>query len=103
MSSVDPTMDILLSWAKEISSVSQLPGTLKDNPIRQANLAHYVDTFLGEVRTKFGNGFFPMSTDDNQKDYFLRHLTQQPNISNILGNEVNKSDRITIALKLWVR
>lgn len=100
MSSGDPTMDILLSWTLEISSVNKLPGTLKDKPIIQANLAHYVDIFLGEVRTKFGNSF-PISTDKNQKDYFLQQLTQQSNISNVLGGDINESDKNTITLKLW--
>jgi hypothetical protein len=102
MTNGDPTMDILLRWAKEISSINQLPNTLKDKPIRQANLVHYVDNFLGEVRTKFGNSSFPISvTDKTQKDYFLQQLTRQSNISYILCGVNNESDETTIALKLW--
>jgi hypothetical protein len=100
MSNGDPTMDILLHWAREISPINKLPNRLKGKPIRQANLAHYVDIFLGEVRTLFRNNF-PISIDKNQKDYFLQQLTQQSNVSNILGDDINESDKITIALKLW--
>ena len=58
---------------KEISPINQLQITLKDKPVRQANLVHYVDNFLREVRTKFGNSSFPISvTDTTQKEYFLQ-------------------------------
>ena len=73
MSNGDPTMDVLLCWAKEISPINQLQITLKDKPVRQANLVHYVHNFLREVRTKFGNSSFPISvTDTTQKEYFLQ-------------------------------
>lgn len=100
----DPTMDILLFWAQEVSSVNQLPISLKDKPLRQSRLVECVDKILGDTRIKFGERFPYYLADINksEKKYFLQELAQQPQISSSLLPDVdNGSKRNTIVLKLW--
>jgi len=101
----DPTMDILLLWANEVSSVNQLPGSVRDNPLKQALLVQYVDKFLKNMRIKFGDRFpfFLIDICENEKKYFLLELTKQSVISDIFLIDIqNMDERTSISLKLWV-
>ena len=100
----DPTMDILLLWANEVSSVNQLPGSVRDNPLKQALLVQYVDKFLKNMRIKFGDRFpfFLIDICENEKKYFLLELTKQSVISDIFLIDIqNMDERTSISLKLW--
>ena len=102
----DPTMDIVLLWANEVSSVNQLPESVRDNSLKQALLVQYVDEFLNKnMRIKFGNRFpfFLIDICENEKKYFLLEFTKQCAISDIFLTEIqNMDERTSISLKLWV-
>jgi hypothetical protein len=102
----DPTMDIVLLWANEVSSINQSPGSVRDNPLKQALHVQYVDQFLNKnIRIKFGNRFpfFLIDVCENEKKYFLLELTQQCVISDIFLTDIqNMDERTSISLKLWV-
>ena len=102
----DLTMDILLLWVNEVSSVNKLPGSLRDNPLKQALLVQYIDRFLNtNIRMKFGNRFpfFLIDFCEAEKKYFLLELTQQRAISDIFLTDLqNMDERTSISLKLWV-
>ncbi|MFZ0515184.1 MAG: hypothetical protein WAM14_26540 [Candidatus Nitrosopolaris sp.] len=102
----DLTMEIFLLWANEVSSVRQLPASLRCNPLKQALLGQYIDKFLNRnIRIKFGNRFpfFLIDICENEKKYFLLELTQQRVISDIFLTDIQNMDESTsISLKLWV-
>jgi hypothetical protein len=102
---VDPTMDILLFWANEISSTNKLPESLKDNPFKQSLLVQYIDKFLNlNMRIKFGSRFPIYLTDVNEteKKYFLQELGQQSVLSNAFLSDIKDlNERKSIPLKLW--
>lgn len=96
----------MLLWANEVSSVNKLPGSLRDSPLKQALLVHYVDKFLNtNMRIKFGNRFpfYLIDFCETEKKYFLLALAQQSAISDIFLTDIQKMDeRTSISLKLWV-
>lgn len=98
-------MDILLHWAGEVSNISQIPKSLKNDPLKQALLVQYFVKFLNQnMRIKFGNRFpfYLTDTDETEKKYFLEELKQQGALSNIFVHDIQDGTiRETIALKLW--
>jgi hypothetical protein len=102
---VDTTMDIVLLWANEVSSVNQLPGSMGNDPLKQALLVQYVDQFINKnMRIKFGDRFpfFLIDICENEKKYFLLESTKQSVISDIFLTDIqNMDERTSISLKLW--
>jgi len=103
----DPTMAILYSWATECDDAAkQLPELLREDPMRQTKLAHYVDIFLDNIRKKQFGGRFPAfirDINENEKEYFLQELEKDITIrGNFLHDVEEGAKRRTIALKLWV-
>ena len=96
---------ILSFWASEVSSVNYLPGSMRDDPLRQALLVQYVDQFINKnMRIKFGDRFpfFLIDICENEKKYFLLELTKQSVISDIFLTDIrNMDERTSISLKLW--
>jgi hypothetical protein len=75
----DPTIAILCSWATECSNdaAKHLPELLREDPMKQAKLVHYVDVFLYNIRKKQFGGRFPAfirDVNENEKEYFLQEL-----------------------------
>jgi hypothetical protein len=103
----DLTMYTLYHWAKECGNAPPLPGSLKENCLKRAELVQYVNNELGKKRTtteENRNQNFPtILLFPKEKDEFIQILEEnEDSVQSILHDVYSDGDRKNIALRLWV-
>lgn len=101
----DPTMLILKSWSNEWNQISKLSTSLNENPLKQGLVVHHIDKYLNfNIRIRLGNRFpfFLLDEHEIEKQYFKQELEEDTVLSSIFMPDLDSTERICIALKLWV-
>jgi hypothetical protein len=98
---VDPTSDIMYLWAKQCGDTKQLPTSLKNNGLKQAEVVEFVNMTLANQRSKNAN--FPVIlTDLSEKDEFIQTIRENKDtLQRIIHDVLSDRDRKNIALRLW--